>query len=472
MSASKADLIAALTDEERAEVFAALTAEELDYLQYDGSFWLRPEQQIDDKISHIIALVAGRGFGKTFTTSHWVKQKALEFPECRIALAGRTAADVRDVIVEGPSGILAVHHPDQRPIYKPSIRRIEWANGSQASLLAAESPDQARGPGYHFAVGDEFAAWKMITDDGGATLFSNLIAATRLGKNPQILLATTPKRTAAMKKIMDDSKDPSKKTRIIRGSTFDNTTLSKEYIENFVAQYGDSDLAKQELYGQMLDDAKGLVFDKDMIETNRIYTADPPNLPLRVVAVDPTVAAEPRDECGIIVIGATINREPSKRRAIVLDDASIKAGPDVWAQRVVDTAHKWNTKFILIEKNQGHELLRMAVNAIDPSLQIFLVYAAKGKVLRAEPVVIAMNQGRVKFWDVFPELEDQMQFYDPANSKYSPDRLDAFVWGIIGTIINPPEGLYTARFSTYRPTGKIPTSIAGSGVRDMKFNGR
>lgn len=471
MAKSKAELIADLSPEDREAIFGGLTDPELLVLQYDPDFWLRPEQMIPDGDWFITAVVSGRGWGKTRCASEWIRRKALENPGCRIAIAGKTASDVRETMVEGESGVLAVHHPDEMPEYKPSIRRIEWSNGSQASLIAAESPDQARGPQYHYAVGDEFAAWKEARDTSGATLFSNMIAATRLGDRPQILLTTTPKRTATMKKIMDDSKDPAKKTFLIRGTTFDNKTLSANYIDTVVGQYGNTDLARQELDGEMLTDAEGLVFTEAMIEGSRMYSHNPPRLPLRIVAVDPTVAAEPRDECGIVVVGATAARNKFDRKAVVLEDASLKAAPTVWAARVVEMCVKWNTKFVVIEKNQGQDLLKNVIHQIDPTLQIFLVNAAKSKKIRAEPVVMAMQQKRVKLWNSFPELEDQMLFFDPSVAE-SPDRMDAYVWGVTALLIDPPAGLRLPKISISRPAGTVNLSSRAVGIRAPKMHGR
>lgn len=471
MAESKAEMIAKLSPEEQAAVFEGLTDAELLVLQFDPDFWLRPEQMIPDGDWFITAVVSGRGWGKTRCASEWIRRKALENPGCRIAIAGKTASDVRETMVEGESGVLAVHHPDEMPEYKPSIRRIEWPNGSQASLIAAESPDQARGPQYHFAVGDEFAAWKEARDTSGATLFSNMIAATRLGDRPQILLTTTPKRTATMKKIMEDALDPAKKTFLVRGTTFDNKTLSANYIETVVGQYGTTDLAKQELNGEMLTDAEGLVFTEQLISDSRIYSHNPPRLPLRIVAVDPTVAAEPRDECGIIVVGATAARNKFDRKAVVLEDASLMASPVVWAQRVVDMCEKWNTKFVVIEKNQGQDLLKNVIHQLDATLQIFLVNAAQSKKIRSEPVVMAMQQKRVKFWNSFPELEDQMLFFDPSNVE-SPDRMDAYVWGITALLVDPPAGLRLPKMAISRPTGGINISNRAVGIRNPKMNGR
>lgn len=464
MSKSLAEQLAALPEAERQKILDELSPEEAANLEFDANFWLRPEQIIPEGDWSITALVAGRGFGKTLAMSQWVRKKAMENPGCRIGIAARTTADIRNTVVTGESGILAVHPEADRPEYKPSTTSLHWPNGSSALLLSSEAPDGCRGPQFHFAVGDEFAAWKTDVDSSGATLYSNLIAATRLGDNPQILLATTPKRTVVMKELMELAKDPQEKINIVRGSTFDNTSLSTKYIDNLTRRYGNTDLAKQELYGQMLDDMEGLVFKQEMIDNAHLKDDEViPNLPLRIIAVDPSVSGDPKaaDECGIMAIGSTAERDLTSRRAYVLGDYSLRAAPDVWAQQVVDAAAAHRTKFVVVEKNQGGQLLQMAINAVDKTLKVMLVSATQGKVVRAEPVVIAMQQGRVKFVDYMPVLEQQLLYYDPTNSAYSPDRMDAMVWGIIATLVSPPPGLKVGGYKTTSAARrKLPTGLA------------
>lgn len=449
------------TEEQRQQILDSMSEEERMALNFDADFWLRPSQKIPDGDWFITALVAGRGFGKTLAMSQWVRRMAMENPGCRIAIGGRTSGDVRRIMIEGESGILAISPEDERPEYKQQKAALYWPNGSMAELHSSEAPDAARGVQYHFTVGDEFAAWKSNTDASGATLYSNLIAATRLGMNPKILLATTPKRTASMKNLMERSRDPEERVVIIRGSTFENTTLSKNYVNNLVRQYGNSDLAKQELDGQMLEDSEGIVFTSAMLEDAKKHSGIP-YLPIRLIAVDPSVSGDPRasDECGIMAIGATDNYDVTRRVAYVLKDYSLRASPDIWAERVVQAAAEQKTKNIVVEKNQGGDLLRMVIKAKDPTLKVYLVTATKGKLIRAEPIVVAMQQGRVKFAESFEDLEDQLLFYDPDNSNYSPDRMDAFVWGITSVLVDPPKGLKggktVARSASHR---KLPTGL-------------
>ena len=428
-------------------------------------------EEIEPVLSRCIAVesdnhlfLVGEGMIPTHNSragAEWIRKKVEDSPTpIEILLLGRTSADVRDVMVKA---IIDAAHPDNKPTYLPSKRRLEWDNGSFAICASSEKPDQLRGPQGHIAWADELAALKATTDDSGATAWSNLLAATRLGDNPQIFCTTTPKRTELMKQLVEQAEDPTRRIKIVTGSTFDNTALSNGYLETITAQYGDSDLAKQELYGQMLLDAEGLFFNDQMIQDHTIMSNQVPHLPLKFIAVDPSVAEKPNDECGIVAMGVTGERNLNHRTAYVLEDYSIKGSPDVWIQRVVDAAHEQRTKFIVVEGNQGRQLLQMAINTVDPNLKIFLVNARQGKHQRAEPVIMTMQQGRVKLVDKMPDLTDQMIFFDPTNTKSSPDRMDAMVWGITAGLISPPDGLKVYRTTVSSGAGRKLPQGRGTG---------
>jgi phage terminase large subunit-like protein len=466
MAKSLAEQVAALPLEQQAEIFEGYSEQDMENLNYDWGFWGRPEQSPPEGDWHIFLALAGRGWGKSRAGAEWVKKKVEENPGCKILLLGRTSSDVRDVMV---SAILEAYPPETRPEYIPSKRRLEFHNGSYALCTSSESPDQLRGPQAHFAWADELAALKAIQDSSGATAWSNLLAATRLGDNPQIFGTTTPKRTPLMKQLVEDSKDPEKRIQIIRGSTFDNATLSQNYLQSIVGQYGNSDLAKQELYGEMLGDAEGLVFTQEMIDNATDNSGRVPRYPLRFITVDPSVAENPNDECGIIAMGVTQERDLTQRTAHILEDYSLKASPDIWAKVVVQACKEWNTKYVVFEKNQGGNLVAMAITALDPTIKTFPVVATKGKRTRAEPVVVVMQQGRVKFNGVMAELFDQCVFFDPEMSKYSPDRYDAFNWAVIAGMISPPPGL---RAGSYSSTSAVHRRLpSGLGQGRSRING-
>lgn len=436
MGKSLAQIVAELPEEERLKVLAGTDPEAL---VWDWSFWGRPEQiPPKDNSWNIGLFLAGRGAGKTRSAAEWVREKAKDSTQGRLRflLVARTAADVRDVIVEGDSGILAVSPPSERPLYEPSKRRLTWPNGNTAVLGTADEPDSLRGVQAHYSWADELAAWRQTPDAAGMTSWDNLRVATRLGAHPQILATTTPKRVPTLYALLDEAEKG--KIWVSRGSTMDNAgNLSSVYLEAIMGVYEGTRLARQELYGEMLDNVEGALWSNEIIEKNREH-AYPPHAPLRVIGVDPSVAENPRDECGIVVCSSTADRDLYKRQAWILEDASVHGSPDVWANRVVAMARKWGCP-VVAEVNQGGALVRNAINAIDPSVKVLEVHSKYGKALRAEPVTLAYEQNRVHHIGFLADLESQMMSWIPGEGK-SPDRVDALVHALTALLIKPPAG--------------------------------
>lgn len=459
MSKSLAEQIALLDEPEREKILEDLDMEQL---QWDANFWLRPEQMApaaQEQLWNIWLVMAGRGFGKSRAGSEWIREKAryTNQGKLRFGLVARTSADVRDTLVEGDSGILNVHPPSERPEYFPSKKSLVWPNGNSAILFSAEEPDQLRGPNFHHSWGDEFAAWKNIPDSSGLTAFDNLRIATRLGDHPQICLTTTPKRVDSVRALLKEAEEDPESVVITRGATSDNKgNLSKDYVKAVYGVYEGTRLARQELSGEMLDDVDGALWLQDMLDQFRA-NAIPIGTPLKVVGVDPTVAERPGDECGIIVVAASGDRDLYKRQAWVLEDTTIQGSPEEWARRVVETARKWGAP-VVAEKNQGGAMIRNAINQIDPLIPVYEVWSKQGKALRAEPVALAYEQGRVHHFGFFAELESQMTQWVPGEGK-SPDRVDALVHALTALLITPPKGFgggqLTARSVANR---RIPTA--------------
>ena len=456
MSKSLGELIALLPPEDREE---ALQGIDLDYLVWDWKFWGRPEQQTPKGDWNIWMFLGGRGTGKTRTASEWVRDEAKSTVggQKRFALVARTAADVRDVIVEGESGIMNVSPPSEKPLYEPSKRRLTWANGNTATCFTADEPDSLRGPQFTHAWGDEVAAWRQTPDAAGMTAFDNLRVGTRLGANPRIMLTTTPKRVPLIYTLMAEA-EKTGKVVISRGSTMDNAgNLSSAYLDTVLGVYEGTSLARQELYGEMIDQITGALWTLEGISAAREKTM-PSYVPLRVVAVDPSVAENPKDACGIVVVGSSAEGDLYKRNAWVLEDATLHGSPEVWANRVVAMARKWGCP-VVAEVNQGGALVRMAINAIDPNIKVFDVHSYHGKKLRAEPAVLAYEQGRVHHVGYLAELEDQMSTWIPGEGK-SPDRVDALVHGLTALLIKPPKG-----FAGGKLTAKSMASRKILGIR-------
>lgn len=462
MALSLAEQIAALPPDEQEAAIAELDPEEL---QWDWNFWGRPEQHAPDGNWAIWLYMAGRGAGKTRAASEWVRDKVARSPfPIRVGLVARTASDVRDTLVEGDSGIMTVTPPSELPEYKPAIRRLVWPNGSIGQCYSAEEGDQLRGPQFDIAWADEAAAWRQTEDSAGMTAWDNLRFATRLGPTPQICATTTPKRVKLMRELIKESEE--KGTVVLtRGKTSDNVgNLAASYLEVIYGKYAGTRTARQELEGEMLEAVEGALWTQETLDATRA-TAIALGLPLKVVGVDPTVAERPNDDCGIVVVGATNERDLYRRQAWVLEDATIHGKPDVWAQRVVDTARKWGAP-VVAETNQGGALVRNAINAIDPGVPVIEVWSKQGKMLRAEPASLAYEQGRVHHVGFLAELETQMTTWIPGETKGSPDRVDALVHALTALLIKPPKGFGGGPVRSMSPAARripIQRGAAASG---------
>lgn len=458
---SLAELVAMLSEEDQLE----LMGEELnsEALLYDWNFWGRPKQIIpEEPYFNVHLFLTGRGFGKTRAGAEWVRSMAIKYPGCRIGLLGRTAAEVRDIVVNGESGILGIDQPEsERPEFKPSTAELIWPNGSKAKLYSAEKPDAVRGAQFHFFWADELASYTPFVGPDGLTAFDNAKLATRLGEHPTMIITTTPKRVASVRKLLDEAADG--KVRVVRGSTSENSSnLANVYMESIYGAFEGTAVARQELDGDMLDeDPEGALWTEDTIQYEVRSEQWLRSLPIRIVAVDPTVAAKPTDECGIVAIGATNEKALHRRNAYVLEDASLRASPEDWAQEAVRVYHDWNASAMIVEKNQGHHLLTMAINNIDPSVNVIAVNAGTSKALRAEPVAQVYQQGRVfHAMPGYPLLETQMKTWEPNITKESPDRVDALVHGLTALLLTPPPGMIRGTVKIKSASGhKLPTGI-------------
>jgi len=460
MAKSLMEILAHLPEDQRNEILAGFDP---DNLLWDWSVWGRPEQQAPEGDWNIWAYIAGRGAGKTRTAAEWVREEAkyTTTGQRRFALVARTAADVRDVIVEGESGIINVTPPSERPLYEPSKRRLTWPNGNTATCFTADEPDSLRGPQFTHAWGDEIAAWRQTPDAAGMTAFDNLRVGTRLGANPKIMVTTTPKRVPLLYQLIAEA-EKTGKVVITKGSTLDNSgNLSQAYIDAIVGVYEGTRLAAQELYGEMLSDVEGALWTQELIDRGREMQL-PMGTPLRCIGVDPSVAENPRDECGIVVVASTGERDLYKRNSWVLEDASIHGSPEVWANKVVQMARKWGCP-VVAEVNQGGALVRNAINTIDPTVKVLEVHSKYGKALRAEPITLAYEQNRVHHVGYLGDLESQMCAWIPGEGK-SPDRVDALVHALTALLIKPPAGFVGGTIKAKSPAARRMPSFRGGGT--------
>jgi phage terminase large subunit-like protein len=251
-------------------------------------------------------------------------------------------------------------------------------------------------------------------------------------------VTTTPKRVPLLYKLIEESRTDKGNVVITKGSTMDNAgNLSSSYLDTITGVYEGTALARQELYGEMLEDLEGSMWNEEMVEEAR-HAMYPFSTPLRVIGVDPSVAENPRDECGIVVVASTADHDLYKREAWVLEDASVHGSPDTWARKVVEMARKWGCP-VVAEVNQGGALVRNAILSIDPTIKVLEVHSKHGKQLRAEPILLAYEQRRVHHVGYLQDLESQMYSWIPGEGK-SPDRIDALVHAMTALLIKPPAG--------------------------------
>lgn len=427
-NASLAEILAALPEEEREAELAKLSPEALARLKYNWQFWARKNQLEPPGNWTTWLILAGRGFGKTRvgaeTIRSWVcGDTPLSPGRCsRIALVAETAADARDVMVLGESGILANHPKDFRPEWSPTNRCLTWPNGAKAWTYNATEPDQLRGPQHDGAWVDELAKFQYAQET-----WDQLQFGLRLGDHPRQLVTTTPRPIPIIRKLMN-----SPDTYITRGATRDNTAnLAPSFIRQIEERYGGTRLGRQELEGEVLEDIPGALWNREMIDNGR--RPEHPELERIVVAIDPAVTAgEDSDETGIVAAGYAHDSE-GYARGYVLADRSMRGSPEEWAKAAIRLYHELEADRIVAESNQGGEMVAAVIKAVDRSVPVTLVRASRGKIVRAEPISALYEKGIVHHIGRHDKLEDQMCLFtrdvdrSPGNS---PDRVDALVWAL------------------------------------------
>lgn len=411
------------------ESLKRLSDSEVAALYREWSLWARPDQLPPDSTSAGLAwrvwlIVGGRGSGKTRAGAEWVRARASAGTGMRIALVGETIAEVRRVMIEGVSGLLAIHGYAERPTFEASKHRLTWPNGSIAEMFSAENREALRGPQFDAAWCDEIAKWR----EAEAT-WDMLQFALRLGERPQVVVTTTPRNVRLLKTIMKDEA-----TAISRAPTSANRpNLAPAFIEEMIRRYGGTALGRQELLGEIVEDDATSLWRRSWIDEGRVSTA--PELAVVVVAVDPPVTATASsDACGIIVAGRT-----GDGHAYVLADRSVQGRePQAWARAAVSAYQEFMADRVVAEVNQGGDLVVSVLRQVDEAVPVRKVRATRGKWLRAEPVAALYAEGHVSHVGAFAVLEDQMCVFGSsawARGK-SPDRLDALVWALTDLMLN------------------------------------
>ncbi|WP_189093016.1 DNA-packaging protein [Deinococcus ruber] len=381
-------------------------------------------------------ILAGRGFGKTRTGAETIADWARNTPRGRFALVAQTAADGRDVMVEGESGLLSVFDESElrggsiELAWNRSLGELFLKNGARFKIYSSEKPRKLRGPQHHGAWGDEPATWNDA-DKGTAedTTWTNLLFGLRLGKDPRVILTGTPRPVRLIRELKKDDG-----TVLTGGRTADNIgNLSNTFKKNVISKYEGTRLGRQELDGELLEDTPGALWKYSMFnrEGFRLKFEDLPDLVRIVVAVDPQASqSEDSAETGIVVAGRDVNGH-----AYILGDLSISGSPIEWATVAVDAYRYHKADAIVPEKNNGGDMVASTIGTVSKAVNIKPVWASRGKQTRAEPISALYEQNKVHHVGVFPDLEGQMTTWVPGEK--SPDRMDALVWALTELMLEP-----------------------------------
>lgn len=401
------NLISYLTPLERARLDKILEANHYDWY----GVYARPAQQIPPGDWQTWIVNAGRGFGKTRTGAEFVRRMVESGQWKRVALVAETAADARDVMIEGESGLMAISPPWFYPHYEPSKRRVTWPNGAIATTYEARQYDRLRGPQHHGAWVDELAKMRYANETWDMLQFG-----LRLGQKPRVVVTTTPRAVKLIKTLMADAS-----TVVTGGSSYDNrANLAPSFFGKIITKYEGTRLGAQEIHAKILEDAPGALWKRDRLDALRVVKF--PDLVRIVVAVDPAASSdEDAAETGIIVAGLGVDGH-----GYVLDDMSLQGSPNEWGSEAVAAYHKFKADRIIGESNNGGEMVEYVIRTIDSKVSYKAVHASRGKLTRAEPIASLDEQGKIHHVGTFADLEDQQCSWVPGMK--SPDRMDARVW--------------------------------------------
>ena len=401
-----------------------LDDDEIDRLRFDWPLWARLKQRPPLTEWRTWLLLGGRGAGKTRTGAEWLKGVALGDPHYpgssggRVALVGTNYEDIRDVMVEGDSGLLAISHKLERPVWRVSKRELVWPNGTVGKLYSSADPEGLRGSQFGAVWCDEIVKWHRLEQTWDMLQF-----CLRIGRYPRQVVTTTPKPLKLLQTLIDDPL-----TVAVRSKTRENMhNLSGSFLDYVEGIYAGTSLGRQELDGEIIADNENGLWSRQVIETNRVERA--PEVGRIVIAVDPPAGSGKGSACCGIVAGG---RDPSGTCFVLADKTVANAKPHEWAAVVVRLYQLLEADLIVAEVNQGGEMVRSVLHSEDPSVPVKMVHAKRNKWMRAEPVAMLYEQGKVRHAGRFPELEDQMCAIgiDGTASGTSPDRVDALVWAI------------------------------------------
>ncbi len=410
------------------KLFQQLTASEMEQVLYNWDIWARPEQIIPKELTDttskkdIWLIMASRGWGKTKVGSETIRSLVCgDKPKQpglykNLGIIAENAADARDTLIEGPSGLMACHPKEFRPKYMPSQAKLVWPNGATALIRNDTAPENLRGPNFDCVWVDEFGKFKNAQET-----YDQIQMSTRIGHKPVQIYTTTPRTTEILKKIRDDER-----TILTHGTIFDNIeNLAPGFVQAVIDRYEGTRIGRQELYGELLDDIEGALWNYSMFENRTTFDWKEANCRI-VVGVDPT-GTRNGDDCGIVV--AAKDHNTSKYH--VLEDASMGGSPNEWGTKVSAISEKYKADRVIAEVNYGGEMVTEVLKQVNPDMPVKTIHSSRGKMIRAEPISALYEQGKVNHNSGadLRLLEEEMTTFTPMSTK-SPNRMDAMVFAL------------------------------------------
>jgi phage terminase large subunit-like protein len=410
--------ITSLSDAERRVLAGQLG----DDVAEDWIFQARDAQLPPVDLDWCWLFLGGRGTGKSHSVSS-ACHIAVRAGIGRIHVIAPTTADVHDVNIEGSSGIINTSPRDMRPRWVASKRRLEWPNGAMAVMFSGEEPDSLRGPQCELAIIDEIGRMRYQQD-----VFDMAFLGLRLGDKPRMLIATTPRATPFMKKLIQMSG-----VSITSGTTYDNAShLAPSFLRKVKELYEGTRLGRQELLGGMILDPGNALFKDEWLRHDDV----PEEIIEQVsIGVDPSGGA---DDVGIVV-GALLN---DGQYAVLADRTMSAATPGRWGDEVVRAHDEFGADDVVVERNFGGDMVVEVVKQAaeraaaagqrpDALIRVKEVIASRGKAVRAEPISLLYEKGRVRHRRGLDQLEAEMLSFSREWDRKvdgSPNRLDAAVW--------------------------------------------
>lgn len=365
----------------------------------------------------------GRGWGKGFAASHWIRDRIRSGEARDIALVGSTARHVRQLMIENRASGLKTICPEAT--YYPGRAEMVWPNGAKAYICSAENADSPplRGESFDTAWGDEVDSWGLdTTNEKAAKAWENLTLSVRLG-DARMVVTSTPKPGRIVAELLKRARDDGDVV-ITTGSTYENeANLSPEFIVTIERRYQGTRLERQEIYGEVLAEIYGALW---MPGSFQPCDVNPEQLSRVVVGVDPSGGG---DEIGIVAAGAV-----APEQWVVLDDWTLHGSPGMWARKAAELAEKWAADVVVAERNFGGDMVLSTLKSAASDLPVRLVTASRGKHVRAEPIALLYEQEKVSHrrGARLDLLEDEMRHMTTRGyeGEGSPNRADAAVWAL------------------------------------------